>query len=132
MTTTLRVHGLDCADEATELREALQSRAGVRELSFDVLRGLMIVEHDESAISRNDLIAAAAKIGLRAEPWRDDPAAETDATEGSRGWRSVVTVASGVLLGVGFIVQGLTDGWSSLLGASESPPSMLARRSLSE
>ncbi len=35
MTITLRVHGLDCADEATELREALQSRPGVRELSFD-------------------------------------------------------------------------------------------------
>lgn len=35
MTITLHVHGLDGADEATELREALQSRAGVRELSFD-------------------------------------------------------------------------------------------------
>ena len=51
MMTTLRVHGLDCADEAAELREALQSRPGVRELSFDLLRGLMIVEHDEATKS---------------------------------------------------------------------------------
>lgn len=40
MTTTLRVHGPDCADEAAELREALHSRAGVRELSFDLVREL--------------------------------------------------------------------------------------------
>ena len=53
--TTLRVHGLDCADEAAELRESLQSRAGVRELSFDLLCGLMVVEHDESAVTRDDL-----------------------------------------------------------------------------
>jgi Zn2+/Cd2+-exporting ATPase len=128
MTTTLRVHGLDCADEAAELREALQSRVGVRELSFDVLRGLMIVEHDESAISRGDLIAAVAAIGLRAEPHREQAATEANATEPQhRGWRSAVTVASGLLLGAGFAVQLLTDGWSSVLGASESPPSLVVR-----
>lgn len=44
MTTTLRVHGLDCADEAVELRKTMQSRASVRESSFDLLRGLMVVE----------------------------------------------------------------------------------------
>lgn len=30
MPTTLHIHGLDCADEAAELREALQSRPGVK------------------------------------------------------------------------------------------------------
>ena len=127
MTSTFRVHGLDCADEAAELREALQSRPGVRELSFDLLRGLMIVEHDESAISRDDLIAAVSKIGLRAELWCDACPVEGAASEPQRGWRSVVTVASGVLLGVGVVVQGLTGGWSALLGAPESPPPILAK-----
>jgi hypothetical protein len=51
MTTALRIHGLDCADEAAKLRAAVQTRAEVSQLSFDVLRGLMFVEHDESRIS---------------------------------------------------------------------------------
>ena len=126
-TTTLRVHGLDCADEATPLRDALQSRAGVRELSFDLLRGLMIVEHDETAITRDDLIAAVASTGLQAEPWNEETATKSGAVEQNRWQRSSLTVGSGVLLGTGLVVQGLTDGWSSLLGASESPPSIFVR-----
>src|SRR5690349_114901 len=125
--TTLRVHGLDCADEATPLREALQPRLGVRELSFDLLRGLMIVEHDEAIITSDDLRAAVATIGLRAELNCGTCPIEGSTSEPSRGWRSVVTVASGVLLGIGFVVQGLTGGWPALLGTSESPPSMLVR-----
>ena len=127
MTTTLRVHGLDCADEAIPLREALESQPGVRELSFDLLRGLMIVEHDEATITSDDLMAAVATIGFRAELMCDACPVEGTASEPHRGWRSVVTGASGVLLGVGFVVQGLTGGWPALLGASESPPSVFVR-----
>ena len=123
-TTTLRVHGLDCADEATELREALQSRAGVRDLSFDLLRGLMIVEHDEATITRDDLIVAVAAIGLRAELECGVCPVEGSASEPRRGWRSAVTVASGVLLGAGLLVEGLTKGWFSLLGAAALSPSI--------
>ena len=86
-TTTLRVRGLDCADEADPLRDALQSRAGVRELSFDLLRGLMIVEHDEAAVTRDDLIAAVAAIGLRVELECDVCPVEGSAPESRRGWR---------------------------------------------
>ncbi|TXT23485.1 MAG: Cd2+/Zn2+-exporting ATPase [Planctomycetota bacterium] len=113
MTITLRVHGLDCADEAAELREALQS--------------LMIVEHDETVITRDDLIAAVAATGLRAEPNCETCPVEDSPAEPHRGWRSVVTVASGVLLGIGFVLQGLTGGWSALLGSSESPQSSWVR-----
>ncbi len=127
MTTTLRVHGLDCADEAIPLREALESQPGVRELSFDLLRGLMIVEHDEATITSDDLMAAVATIGFRAELMCDVCPVEGSASEPHRGWRSVVTIASGLLLGAGFVVQGLTGGWPALLGTSESPPSMLVR-----
>ncbi len=124
---TLRVHGLDCADEAAELREALQSRPGVRELSFDLLRGLMIVDHDEATITRDDLIAAVAAIGLRAELECDVCPVEGSAPEPSRGWRSVVTVASGALLGAGFIEQFVTGGWPSLLGSDDASASIVAR-----
>ena len=123
-TSTLRVHGLDCADEATELREALQSRTGVRELSFDLLRGLMIVEHDEATITRDELIAAIAVIGLRAELECDVCPVEGSASEPRRGWRSAVTVASGVLLGAGLLVEGLTKRWFLLLGAAALSPSI--------
>lgn len=127
MLTTLRVHGLDCADEASELREALQSQAGVRELSFDLLRGLMVVEHDESIIRRDALMDAVAKIGLRAEPWNEEPATGSETTEQGRGWRSAATVISGLLLGAGFFAHGVEAGWLSILGASASSPSSSVR-----
>lgn len=127
MRNTLRIHGLDCADEAIPLREALQSRPGVRELSFDLLRGLMIVEHDEATISRDDLLAAVASIGFRAELNCEVCPVDGSASEPRRGWRSFVTVTSGVLLAAGIVVQGLTGGWPALLGASESPPPILAK-----
>ena len=127
ITTTLRVHGLDCADEAAELRGALQSLVGVRELSFDLLRGLMIVEHDEATISHAELIAAVAVIGLRAELMCDVCPVEGSATEPRRGWRSMVTFASGVLLGAGFIERLVTGGWLSLLSSDDASQSLVAR-----
>ena len=38
-TSRYQVQGLDCADEATVLRETVGKLPGVTELSFDVLRG---------------------------------------------------------------------------------------------
>lgn len=127
MTLTLRVFGLDCADEATQLREVLRSRAGVHELSFDLLRGLMIVEHDRSLISRDDLIDAVATVGLRAEQWNEESAAGSETTQHGRRLPSAAMVISGLLLGAGFIAHGMEAGWLAILGGSASSPSSLVR-----
>ena len=49
--TRLHIQSLDCADEAAELRQTVSKLTGVREISFDYVRGLMIVDHDESVAS---------------------------------------------------------------------------------
>lgn len=113
MKTTLRVHGLDCPEEAAELREALQTLAGIQELSFDLLRGLMIVVHDDAKVTSANLVDAAATSGLRAELW-DERLSVPMRSEGGRGWRSAAMIFSGLLLVSGFLAQTVTSFWSSL------------------
>ena len=122
MTTALRIHGLDCPDEAAELRAALQSRAGISQLSFDVLRGLMFVEHDESRISHEELIAAVAQIGMHAEAWHKDREKETDDGETRRRGRMWLTMLSGVLLVAAFAVHVALAGWAAAFGEDSSRP----------
>lgn len=125
MITTLRVYGLDCAEEASELRRALETRTGIRELSFDLLRGLMIVEHDEANITSANLIDAVAKIGLRAKPWNDVSDEQSETTSRSRAWGPLAMVIAGLLLGAGFLVQVLEAGWPRAVGLATSWPSYL-------
>ncbi len=122
MTTALRIHGLDCADEAAELRAVLQSRSGVNQLSFDLLRGVMFVEHDESRISRAELIDAVARIGMRAETWQADHTRVADAGEAQRHSRMCLTVLSGSLLATAFVTHGTLAGWLAAFGADSSLP----------
>lgn len=44
MTVTFRVHGLDCAEEAQALRRALEPVPGVRQVSFNILRGEVSID----------------------------------------------------------------------------------------
>lgn len=110
MTTALRIYGLDCADEAAELRAAFQSRAGVSQLLFDVLRGLMFVEHDESLVSRGELISAVAQIGMRAEALPVDHTAVADDGEARRRSRMWLTALSGLLLVAAFETHAVLAG----------------------
>jgi Cd2+/Zn2+-exporting ATPase len=127
MTVTLHVLGLDCADEAAELRGVLQSRPGVHELSFDLLRGLMIVEHDAAIVSPVDLIAAVAQIGMRAELCKGSDSAVSVSSEHGRWRRTLLTSASGLLLAIGWLVQVSTAGLSSLLVTAGVPLAGLVR-----
>lgn len=130
MATALRIHGLDCADEAAELRAALQSRAGVIQLSFDVLRGVMFVEHDESLISREELIEAVAQIGMRAEAWQADLPKVADAGEARRRLRTWLTALSGLLLVAAFGIHVLLAGWLAALGEDSSQPGIVIAMNL--
>lgn len=126
--TALRVHGLDCVDEAAELRAVLQTRAGVSQLSFDVLHGVMFVEHDDSLISREDLIAAVAQIGMHAEAWQADHKNIADVGEPLRRKRVWLTALSGVLLSAAFSTHVVMAGWMAALGneSAQSPGIVIA------
>lgn len=64
---TYKVHGLDCAEEVTILKNAVGPLiGGPDQLSFDVLNGRMTVAGDASAAI---VIDAVRRTGMRAEPW---------------------------------------------------------------
>ena len=61
---------MDCADEVAILRreiEPIVTEPG--RLSFDILRGKMDVEQGQPAVTREGLMAAVSRTGMRAEPW---------------------------------------------------------------
>ncbi len=94
-----RVVGLDCAEEVAVLRRELGPLVGGEEqLSFDVLRGRLTVSAEASGVEPRQVIAAVARTGMRAEPWREDA---DDA--GSRGFwenwgRAILTAVSGAAM----------------------------------
>ena len=119
-TSKLRVQGLDCADEATELRQTVGKLTGVRELSFDYLRGLMIVDHDDSVVSTARLMEAVTATGMSAEVWRDDALKMVTSSDDGRWQRSALTMASGCCLTLAFVCDWWTLGWRGAFGGGES------------
>ncbi|MHC4819073.1 MAG: cation transporter, partial [Planctomycetota bacterium] len=63
-----RVRGMDCASESAQIRRELEKVPGVDALGFDHARGRMVVT---GTVAREEIAAAVARTGLRAEPWTD-------------------------------------------------------------
>ena len=53
-----RVIGMDCAEEVTALRAALNPMKGIHELSFDILSGKMTVAFDPSLATPENIAAS--------------------------------------------------------------------------
>src|SRR5262245_2283641 len=105
--TTLRVTGMDCADEVEAVKRVLKPLSGVRDVRVNLIGGKVVVEHDAS-ITPEQLIAGIEKAGLKAFP--DHPESrEQGSTQRSR----LASVAvSGALTGLGLVAQ-----WSNLAPA---------------
>ncbi len=124
---SFKIAGMDCAEEVAVLkREVGPVVGGAERLEFDVLRGVMIVT-PEKPISAKNVIDAVARTGMRAEVWDEETSKAPTAVEPDRWWRSTLTVASGALLAAGWMAQIASEGWRTLLGESEVPPSLVAR-----
>lgn len=96
---------MDCGEEVSLLRAALSRLKGVRELHFDVAKGLMSVEYAPDVVSEREIAAAVENAGMRCEPW--------DAPAGRRhdGWRERAAVwASGAMLAAGLALQAWLGG----------------------
>lgn len=115
-----KVRGMDCADEVSALKAELAPLAGVKDLAFDILNGKLTVVYTESDISPEALKAAIAKTGMQAESWRDSAVLERSGWE--RWGRTLMTVASGLLLLAGFATHVFANGWLAGLGTQERVP----------
>lgn len=113
---TFSIHGLDCADEVTVLRRAVGPLVGGGDhLRFDLLHGRMTV--DESAdVTVEAVVTAVARTGMRAEVWREQSGRE--ARGGRPRGRTIVTIASGLLMLTGFAVHASQLGVGPAVGAT--------------
>lgn len=124
MTSTLteraafRIHGMDCADEVAILRRELEPLVKVPErLSFDILRGKMLVDPGDPAISHAQVVEAVNRTGMRAELWRDEKPALADTSFWGRRKRTVLTAMSGILAIAAFANHAAQVGFLDALGS---------------
>lgn len=117
----LKIRGMDCAEEVATLRGALAPFPGVRDLSFDVLNGKMIVEYSDSETTLDELIAAIANAGLEAVPWQEFQRS-AEVTGWARWGRTAMTTASGVLLSAGVLAHIASSGFRAVIAGQESQP----------
>ena len=69
--TTLRVTGMDCADEVEALEQVFRPLKGVREVRVNLMGGKVTLFHDES-VTPEQLIGAVASTGMKAARDGDD------------------------------------------------------------
>ncbi|MBL8209670.1 MAG: cation-translocating P-type ATPase [Bryobacterales bacterium] len=95
----LHIHGMDCAEEVSLLRRALASRAGIGELSFDVMQSKLTVTHDAAQVTPHQIQDWIAAAGMRAEPW--NPNADP------RPWQPYLRPALAALSGLSIVIATL-------------------------
>ncbi len=112
-----RVHGMDCADEVAILRREIgPAVGGADRLTFDILRGKMIVAPAANVTSAA-IAAAVAKTGMRAEPWQDVQPGAGEQGFWQRRKRMLLTALSGTFAVLGFSVHAAADGLLAALGS---------------
>ena len=103
---TLRIHGMDCAEEVSLLKRELLPLVGEEQrLGFDVLNGKLIVDLANVDVSEHDVLSAIARTGLKAECWSDAPTEDSDSTAWVRHRRTILTALSGIAGLGGLLLQ---------------------------
>ncbi len=102
---TLKIRGLDCAEEVALIKGALRTLVDEEALAFDLMNGKLTVT--DGTDQSESIIGAINKTGLQAIPWADHVARQA---EGVSFWeahgRSVCAAlsAAAILLGFGWHV----------------------------
>ena len=106
--TTLRVAGMDCADEVEAIEQVMRPLKGLREVRVNLMGGKVTLLHDEQ-VTVEQLIKAIASTGMKAAREGDDA---TD-LEGAKRMRQISVLISGVFTGLGLLGQ-----WSGFAPAA--------------
>jgi Cd2+/Zn2+-exporting ATPase len=118
-TLAFKINGMDCAEEVTILKREVGPLVGGEErLSFDVLNAKMVATVDGRAPS-HAIIAAVARTGMRAEPWRDAKRSPAEASGWDQWKRTILTAVSGLSLAAGMLTNAALSGWSAVLTGQE-------------
>lgn len=106
----LRIPDMDCAEEVAALEAELDRVEGVRAVACEVLSRRAVVIYDPEKVAPDDIFAAAARAGLKAEPWGASRRKPERAGERKVNLRLVLTIASGAFASAGFIVHAIAAG----------------------
>ena len=98
--TTLRVAGMDCADEVEALEQVFRLLKGVREVRVNLMGGKVTLFHDES-VTPEQLIGAVASTGMKAVRDGEDAAD----LEGAKRLRQISVAVSGGFTGLGLLME---------------------------
>lgn len=121
--TSFQVHGLDCADEVAVLRSVLSILSGIREITFEILNGRMIVAHDPKLVSVDSIINVVAQTGMTAIAIENSVASNTIASDRTAfSLRAWLTTLSAICLVAGIVTHVLTDGWRDAFGGTTDTP----------
>lgn len=101
--TTLRVIGMDCADEVEAVERALKPLLGVRGVRVNLMGGTVAVAHDGS-VGPEQLVKAIRGAGLQASLDAREAGTAATASEAQRA-RLVSVLLSGVFTGMGLALQ---------------------------
>lgn len=105
-----RVTGMDCVEEVGMLKRGLGPLvSGEEQLSFDVLKGKMIVQVEDPDIGYEELIAEIKKVGFEASPWGQAEDSHTDSFFQKHG-RVLLTIVSGCALFSGLVFHAVALG----------------------
>ncbi len=110
-----KIHGMDCAEEIALLKRELVPLVGNEDLlGFDILNARLTIERAGTEVSQEEVIAAVARTGMRADPWQDDGVSDTRFWQ--RHGRMVMTAASGLFTLLGFLTHvGIAGGINAAL-----------------
>ena len=120
---TLSVRGLDCPNEVAVLRDALKGEAGISQLGFDLINGMMTVDYQAGVTSPEALLSLVrdrARMQASIVGREESKDAEPTIRWWSRHGRLASTIASGIALGLGVAI-----GW---LGMRVGLEAVLAER----
>ena len=113
----LRIHGLDCAEEARELRVQVEKLAqGRLRFGIHALEGRLTIENPE-LLEDGELDVAVKRAGLRAAPWTE---AGTGPPTGGSHLRTTLFAACAA--GGAFVLHASSAGISEALNGSEQLP----------
>jgi Cd2+/Zn2+-exporting ATPase len=121
-----KIQGLDCAEEVAVLKREVGPVVGGEErLAFDILNARMIVNVAPDAVASEKIVAAVARTGMRAEPWRDDGTGDEGLGFWARRGRTILTAASGFMVVAGTIFH-VVGGWTAKPGVAAEACYLLA------
>lgn len=66
LTVTLKVEGMDCADETAIVEKKMKSLAGLKNFDINLMAQQLKISYNPSAISVQDMIKAIAETGMKA------------------------------------------------------------------